>query len=396
MLVWACLAMPADARQTAGTAEGAGSDSDPLACWWRTDRSAAHVGEQFTLTLTCAVTETADVRVVADRDRLDPAALDLTPFEIVGGTRDDDIEAAPRRYFQYSYTLRLFSDEHFDKDVDIPSIPVTYHVETPGATATRGRDQVYLLPALPVHVRSLVPVTATDIREAAPDTFGDIDRRAFRATEEFAAAGVLFTLAVALAAVGTVRMVRPRLGRAAAARGLVSPAEVLRGCIREARRVKSEVTRAGWTSALVGEALTVLRVACAAALDSPIAQRLDGSTAAQEGQLTIRKGTLRTKRVLVSAATTPTTFAARLAGANGATSDPRLRSSLEELGESLRLFAAARYRRNENVDAPALDKSFERAIEMLQRLYAMQQWPARTADALSHAAERLKGALWSR
>src|SRR5438093_13628956 len=96
---WVCAAALADARQLADAVDRPGGESDPIDCWWRTDRSAVHVGEHFTLTLTCGVMDTSEARVAADRDRLDPAALDLTPFEIIGGTRHDDIEAPPRRYF---------------------------------------------------------------------------------------------------------------------------------------------------------------------------------------------------------------------------------------------------------------------------------------------------------
>jgi len=394
---WTCFAPSADARQTAEGAGRADHESDPIACWWRTDRNAVHVGEQFTLTLTCGVIETSNLRVVTDRDRLDPAALDLTPFEILGGTRHDDIQASPRRYFQYSYTLRLLGDELFGRDVDIPSIPITYSVETSGVTGTRGRDQLYLLPPLPVRMLSLVPVAAADILDGSPETFGDIDRRAFRATGELAAAGLLLTFAAALAGVAVVRIVRPRVARSAAERGLLSPQELLRGCIREAVSLKSEVATGGWTSTLVGRSLTVLRIAAAAALGRPAPQRVaDRSVAAEDGQLAIRKGALRVKRVLISSATTAAAVAAGLADPNRATLDPRLRIALEELGESLHVLGAARYGRSGDLDASALDASLDTGIEALRRLHEMQQWPARTADALSRAADLVRGAVWDR
>ena len=422
---WTCLAASADARQTTdvvpGQARGAvsplpldaarddpervegsqggkaGIESDPITCWWRTDRSAVHVGEQFTLTLTCGVIETAGIRVVTDADRLDPAALDLTPFEIVGGTRHRDIQAPPRRYFQYSYTVRLLGDELFGRDVDIPSIPITYNIESSGATGARGRDQLYLLPPLPVRMLSLVPLTATDIQDASPDTFGDIDRRAFRATGELAAAGVLFTFAAVLAGLAVVRIARPRVARAAAGPGLLPPAQVLRGCIREAARLKSETGRAGWTADLIDGSLTVFRIAGAVALGRSVAQRVvDRRVAAQDGQLRIRKGALTATRVLMSGATTSAAVASRLANGNGGTLDPRLRTTLEELGESLGVFTASRYSRIGDLDAPALDAALDMGIRALRRLHAMKQWPARAADALSRAADRVKGAVWDR
>ena len=389
---WACLAAPADARQTA-EAGTAGSESDPIACWWRTDRSAVHVGERFTLTLTCGVIDSPDVRVVTDRGRLDPAALDLTPFEIIGGTRHDDIEAAPRRYFQYSYTLRLFGDEHFGRDVDIPSIPITYNIETSGVTATRGREQLYLLPALPVRMLSLVPITAADIEDASPDTFGDIESRALRATGELTAAGVVFTLAVALAGLAVVRVTRPRLARTAAERDRLSPVEVLRGCLREAARVKSEVERAGWTADLVGDALTLLRVAAAEALGRPVTQRVvERSEAAQDGQLAVRKWALSAKRVLMSGSMTSGTLDAALV--RRVLSDPPTQT-LQKLRESLRVFEAARYGRSGELDRGALDAALETGTAALRRLHEMRQWRTRTMETMTRAADRMK-AVWER
>lgn len=406
--VW--LAAPAGARQTTDAAGGAGLDSNPITCWWRTDRRAVHVGEQFTLALTCGVIETAEVRVLADPDRLAPAALDLTPFEVMGGTRHKDIQAPPWRYFQYSYTLRLFGDEFFGQDVDIPSIPITYSVESSGVTGARGRDQLYLLPPLPVRMLSLVPRTATDIQEVSPDTFGDIDRRMVRATGELAAAGVLFAFAAVFAGVAVVRIARARLVRVAAEPRLLSSAAVLRGCIREVVRVKSETEHSGWTDDLIARSLAVFRIAGTLALGRPLAQRVvDGSVATREGQLTIRKGPLSTERALISGATTAAAVAARLAAENGGTMpgppsrqprwggmDPRVQMPLEELNESLRVFAAARYSRSADLDASALDAALDTGTRALRRLCAMIQWPARIADTLSRAASRLRGAVWSR
>ncbi len=141
----------------------------------------------------------------------------------------------------------------------------------------------------------------------------------------------------------------------------------------------------------------MLRIAGAVALGRPVAQRVvDGRVAAQDGQLTIRKGYLSAQRVLMSAATTPAAVAARLADPKGATLDPRLRMTLEELGESLRVFAAVRYSRGGDLEAAELDARLETGIAALRRLYVMQQWPARTADALSRAAGRMKGVVWDR
>src|SRR5687767_14450429 len=199
--VLACCAALASAAvaqaPTPGTAvvPAVGAESDPIACWWKTNESTVRIGQPFTLTLTCGVIDTPQLQVVVDVARLDASAIELAPFEVVSATRHKDVEAPPRRYFQYSYTLRLLGDEYFAKDVDIPGLVITYNIETSGATGTRGRNQVYLLPPLAVRVQSLVPLTASGIQDALPGTFGDIDRTEFRSNGELAAAAVLFAFA---------------------------------------------------------------------------------------------------------------------------------------------------------------------------------------------------------
>lgn len=73
-----------------------------------------------------------------------------------------------------------------------------------------------------------------------------------------------------------------------------------------------------------------------------------------------------------------------------------MRRPLEELSESLGVFAAARYSRSGDLEASALGAALDTGTHALRRLYAMIQWPARTADALSRAAARLRGAVWPR
>jgi hypothetical protein len=394
---WLVAAAAAQTPSPAGVAPRGGADSDPITCWWRTSKSAVHVGEQFTLTLTCGLVETTAGRVVTDMDRLDPAALDLAPFEIVNGTRHRDVEAPPRRYFQYSYTVRLLADELFGRDVDIPSVAISYNIETTGATAARGRDQLYLLPLLPMRILSLVPVAASDIEDASAQTFADIDRRAFRSTAELGAAGVLLAFAAICAAMGVVRFARPRMARAPAAVQPLSPLPVLRGSAREAAAIKAEVARDGWTLDRVDAALAVFRVAAAAALGRTVAQRVvEQDALPQEGQFRVRKGLLSTQRVLLSAPTTSSAIATQLAQPGAEAIDPRLRVALDELSEALGVFGAARYGRGPSLDASALDAGLEAGTRALGRLQTLNQWPARAGAAASRAVAHVKGLAWSR
>src|SRR3977135_4039057 len=101
---------------------GGGVEVDPINCWWRTDQTAVEVGERFTLTLTCGVVEARSNKVVVDPNQLDPSALSLAPFDIVGGTRHEDVVALPWRYFQYEYTVRIVGMTFFGQDIDIPAL----------------------------------------------------------------------------------------------------------------------------------------------------------------------------------------------------------------------------------------------------------------------------------
>src|SRR5690349_9216736 len=99
------------------TAQSETIETDPIRCWWRTSTPAVRVGEPFTIVLTCGVVETDAVTVVPSQAELDPNALQLPPFDVIGGSHPADLRTADRRFFQYSYRLRIISEELFDKDV---------------------------------------------------------------------------------------------------------------------------------------------------------------------------------------------------------------------------------------------------------------------------------------
>src|SRR5438105_2006065 len=154
------------AQTTSPTPTSANVASDAITCWWKTDTNAVHLGEQFRLTLTCGLMDTGDVTVVPDEKSVEPTTVQLAPFEVVRGVRHQDIVEASRRYLQYEYTLRLLGEGYFGRDVDIPSLTVTYRVQSPDGD-TQGRDRLYALPAMPMRIISLAPSKATDIRDAS-------------------------------------------------------------------------------------------------------------------------------------------------------------------------------------------------------------------------------------
>jgi hypothetical protein len=369
-------------------------ETDPIKCWWKTDTNAVHVGEPFTLALTCGVIETDAVRVVVDPARLDPAVVETTPFEVLGGIRHGDMSAPPWRYFQYSYTLRLLGEEFFGRDVDIPALPLTYRVQPASGDAGQARDQLYLLPALPLRVLSLVPVTATDIRDAPRDTFADIESRSWRATREFAAAGVFFALAALLAGVAAVRAFGRSHAREPGAAALLPGAAVFGACEREAQRVKTD-TAGGWTPELVGRALAAFRVAGAVALGRPVAQtRVEARERPREGQLLVEMGPWRAHRLLISASTTGAVITGRLAADREM--DPPLREALEDLAVGLDVFGGSHYSRSGELDGGRLDEALDRGLRGLDRLRSSRRWPGRVAEAVGRTVAAFRQATWAR
>jgi hypothetical protein len=372
--------------------------ADPIRCWWKTDKSAVHIAEQFTLVLTCAVIETRRVNVVPDLNRLDPAALQLAPYEVVSGTRHKDIQAAPWRYLQYSYTVRVIGDEFFGHDVDIPSLRVMYNVQSADNGGTKGRDQVYVLKALPIRVLSLVPSGASDILDASPETFADIEGRLFRATEAMAAGGILLSFAALLAGLTIARGVRHKRARIPVTARPLPAAAVLQACVGGNDRLQSEATGGGWTPERIGRALTAFRIAGAVALDEPVAQEEAGAQLPErEGQMALRQGILKSKRMLISAPTTEAAIGRRLASGNGGAPDDRIRPILEDIRGSLSVFAVARYSRNGQLDSEALDTALDRGTRAIRRLWVTKRWPARALEAVASVAVRLRGAAaWGR
>ena len=382
-----------------GTAPTPGSDtleSDPIRCWWKTDKSAVQAGEHFTLLLTCGVIDIARIKVEADPSKLDPAAVTLAPFEVLGGTRFEDVLAPPWRYFQYAYTVRLIGDEFFGKNVAIPSLQITYDItSTAGGDQTEGREQLYELPQLPIRMLSLVPAAAADIRDLSSETFADVETRRFRATAAFVASTIFFGFAVVLAGLAVVRLASRYRSRLPAADRPMPSGGLLRGCLGAVDRLRSDVAREGWTHDLAQRALALLRIAGAIAMGRPVTQTVVNHDAPErEGQLALRKGRLRPRRALVSAPTTTAAIAAQLGNGGGRGFGPSTVAVLEEIHDSLRVFNVARYGRSGQLERDTLDTALDRGAGAIRQLYAMKRWPARAAEALKGA--RLGVTAWSR
>ena len=351
-------------------------ETDPIRCFWKTDRSSIIVGERFTLVLTCGIIDTDAIKAVPDFNQLEPSTIGLLPFEVVKGVRHEDIKAAPWRYIQYEYTVRTIAEGLFDKDLNIPPVKITYHIQSSIGGGSTGRDQTYQLPPITMRIASLVPAKNADIRDSAPNTFAEIENRRVRSTGEIVAAAIAFGFAVVLLGLAVVRVVGRYRVRTPAAERLLGLSAVLRGVLSEAGRVKEDAA-GGWTPELVLRALTVLRIGGAVALGRPVAQAIvEADVAPREGQLALRKGLFRSRRSLVSNATTPQTITRARAKTNGRI-DARTAELLKQFEESLAVLSTARYGRNATVPSSELDSVFENGVDALKKLRVARMWPMR-------------------
>lgn len=373
----------------------------PIRCWWKSGKSAVYVGERFPLTLTCSVVDTAAVRVVADQSRLDPTAVQLSPFDVVAGTRHPDIEAGPRRMFQYQYSLRVIAEDLFGREVTIPAFDIHYRVQNTAedGAAIESMERTYRLPSLPIRVMALVSPQAVDIRDATAETFAEIQSRRFRGNVAFVMAALLFSAGfgcLAVAAGGAIRRYRTPPPRAAR---LLSQDGVLRNAIRELQRVRRDVQQDGWNRDLAGQALAAVRLGIAIALGQrPPQIVVDDETAGREGALIVRSGIIRPKRLMVSASVTAEALAPGLEQRGGeqpaAAVRRQTRALLDDFGSTLAVFTAARYSQHEHVSREALDGALTDALALLQRLRAQRAWRTRASDAVVRAITKRRA--WAR
>jgi hypothetical protein len=355
---------------------------EPVTCWWRTSVSAVRVGQPFSVVLTCSALETQVTKAVIDRGRLASAAVQLPPYEVTGGTQADDIITASRRFMQYEYTLRLLGDDVFGADVPIPALQVSYSIESRVQQdgAVQGREQTYVLPALPVHVASLVPATETHIREAPVSTLSAIAGRQTRGALLRTVATITFAVAGLVLLVSIARAVQQRRSSAARVRThVLSDSAVLAGVKRELRDVRQQATREGWSEALAARALAALRVTGGYAAGHAVTQRPVNGAVPIEANLVLRRPL--GGRVLVSAAATSAAVPQ-----NGVVSDD-LRSAMSEL-------TTARYgRAAKELD---LDDALERGLRATAQVAAQHTWAAQALARLRSGAGGWRDRAWRR
>jgi len=339
----------------------------PIKCWWKTDTTEVRVGQRFMLTLTCGVIETKSLKVVANTNALDPGAVQLTPFDVAGGVRRDDILSPPWHYFQYEYQVRLLSEGFFGQDVMIPSLRVTYNIQSSTGGGAEGRDLTYQMPQLPMRIASLVPKSATDIRDVSNDGFDEIASRRFRAS----VASVTGAILVAFAAVLLVIAAARALGRVRRRRPVthkpLAPVTVFGAVLKGLATVKASVMRDGWSPALVRRAQGLVRLAAAIALGRAVAQATTaGHAVEREGQLAVRQGWVRRRRVIISAAATSATIDRALAEPGALVG--RVRASLEVLRNAMQAFNTTAYGKPGELDTIALDRALGDSVDAIKQL----------------------------
>ena len=386
----------APAAPAATPANPASVEVDPIRCWWRTSVSAVRVGEPFSLVLTCAVVESQAATVIPDQSKLEPGAIQLLPFDVIGGAHGPDLRSGSRRFFQYQYTLRLISEDLFGKDAKIPSLQIDYVIEShvAGGESVRGIPRTYLMPVEPVRIASLVPQDDGDIRDMPAGTFADIDQERFRARALLLAAGVLAAAGGLLVLVALLRLVRGRRQASVARRALLSNPALLRAAGRELRAVRRPRRREGWTDDLAGRALAAARIAGRLALGTRVSQARAGvGMDAQAGQLGVRGGTLWTRRIHLSGAATAEAIGQEL-------ERPRLGSNrrvvLAALQTGLAGFTASQFSRDGQLDEMVLDEALGETMRVLPRLAVEQFWVVRRLRDLTSSGTAAETRAWSR
>jgi hypothetical protein len=390
----------------AGSGAAAAQDvqTDPIQCWWRTSAGAVRVGEPFSVVLTCAVVETDAATVVVDQSRLEPSVVQFAPFEVLGGSHGADLRTDQRRFFQYEYRLRLIAENLFGKDAALPDTKISYRVQSKVGknTAIQGRDQTYVLPPQSVRVLSLVPADAADIRDARPETFSDIDQRAFRANLFTVIGSTLLVIAALFALLAAVRLYRRYRAPATVAERPITDGAILRGIGRELAAVRRDRNGGGWTPELAARALAALRVVATYAIGRHVGYRklprasANGNQAVlSDGTLVLRSGLINGKPIAVSGAATPQTVTAELKRA-AATSNAARTVLLESLAQALSTFTVAGYSRDGKIDENGLDEALATAFRALKRTRLEQTWIMKRLAVRRGLAAPVETRAWSR
>ena len=385
-ITWVLSTPPLESVQPGGDTEQA----DAIRCWRRVSRNSVHVGERFTMTVTCSVVDTDAARTLADQTALEPETMDVAPFEVLDGERYEDIRSGPYRFFQHHYTLRVINESSFGRDIEIPPLDITYRIErrVEDNPALLGRKLTYILPPEPIRVVSLVPDAIVDIRDSPPATFGTAQARQSRATRLTLLAALFGVVALAVVAFGAVQVARERrVGTARAGTRLPLPL-IVRRALGELTSVQQATAEHGWSVESTSRALTALRVAGSVAVFGSVTQTsVPVGTPARDGQLRLRHGLLRPTTTVISSGLTASALTRRLAHTGAARTGGADTTLAGEIGRAIAVFTSARYGRNGSLQTDELTREIATSITQLKRLRWRSAAPVRYASELVAAAD---------
>jgi hypothetical protein len=341
-----------------------GSGVEPIRCWRQSSAGAVTLGEQFIVTLTCAVFETGDTQVVPDESRLNVASIQMAPFEILGGSHPPDVRRGSRRFFQYDYQLRIISRDAIGQDVNVPPVTISYRVHSRVGAAAKleGRDLSYVIPAMPIRVLSLVPADASDIRDSAEASLATVQALRTRSRTFRAVAYALAALAAAMVVFALVPLAGRARGRGGRQQARVPDRVILDRAAAALADTQSRAAREGWNDETLAGALSAARLVAATAIRHPVSQReLPANGSAPEGRLIVEYGFPRRTKMSVSSAVTADDLGRALA--NGHDFPTTRVQQIESLRAALSRLTAARYQRAADREASALDDTVRQLID---------------------------------
>jgi hypothetical protein len=371
-------------------------DADPIRCWWRADRGAIRIGEPLTLTLTCALVDTAAARVVVDRQRLDPSVVTMPPFDVTGGTQAADTVTGSRRFFQYTYVLNVIHENAIGRDLLVPELAISYRIESrvDGASSIEGRDRTYQLPALPLRLVSLVAVDAQDIREAEQGAFAAIAARELRGRLLRLAAAGCFVLA-ALLVIVAIRRARAGAGQMADAPGRVTDRALITGAAAVLADARAALGTDPRDETAAGRALDALRVIGAYAVGRGTNQTVVGRAAHEApGQLRLRGGWLGGRHALISASTTAADVRRQMAAMPPGSESRRLK--LEGLATALSHLTARRYGAPSADQDSELDAALGESLSLAEDLAREHLWVQQQRRAGMERLTSFGARVWTR
>ncbi len=267
----------------------------------------------------------------------------------------------------------------------LPNISLTYRVRSmTGGEAVDSREHEYDLPPMHVHVQSLVPRDANNIRDSVHETFADVEAVSFRADALVVVGGVCFALAAAFVLLGGVRLARGVRPQVKAADRLLADQRVLAGVAGELTEIRRARDQGGWTDELAGRALAALRIAAGYVLDQRASQQpAQAGAAAREGALSVAGGRLGGRTIDVSGSATAETLARALKAHGPVAPRPGRLPLIESLQHAFAAFNAARYGRGGELDTEKLDEALNAGDEAVAALRKEHTPVARAIRAIT-------------